>query len=93
MAIDIEQIQEDVSTYSDYEDEGSVSRAKLYRTALRRLITFRTTSSSNQGSSLSQDVRSLENLMARVNDFIAANDTDSASTSRVRFLSVENGFR
>ena len=50
-------------------------------------------SASNQGSSLSRSKAEVMQMLARAQSFVAAKDTASASASRVRFLSVNEGFR
>jgi hypothetical protein len=90
---DLEDIENDVLTYADWEEQGSVSRARSFITAANRWCILRADSASNQGSSLSTNKQWVMNMLARAQSFVAAADTASASKSRVRFLSVNQGFR
>lgn len=81
-------ILDDLNDYSDWEEVGSVSRAKSYITAARRFLQL-PTSSSEQGSAQGYTPQTVQADMALARAFIAANN---ASGSSVRFLSTREGF-
>ena len=93
MSYDLATVQNDLLDYCDFEEQDSVSRAKSYITAANRWLTIVAASSSNQGSSLTRNVQQVQQMIARAQSFVAAKDTASAGKSRVRFLSVNQGFR
>jgi hypothetical protein len=84
------EIESDMTEYADYDAVASVSRARLYVVACRRWIQLVAGSAGNQGSSLSRNVQQVHDMMKRAEEYISAN---ANSGSRVRFLSVERGFR
>lgn len=93
MSFDLEDIENDVLTYADWEEQASVSRARLFITAANRWCILKADSASNQGSSLSINKQTVMQMLARAQSYVAAADTASAATSRVRFLSINQGFR
>tara|TARA_R110000868_G_scaffold290945_1_gene551154 strand:+ start:8436 stop:8792 length:357 start_codon:yes stop_codon:yes gene_type:complete len=90
---DLSDVENDLIEYADFEETDSVSRAKLFITAAKRWTIIAAASASNQGSSLSRSKAEVMQMLARAQSFVAAKDTASASASRVRFLSVNEGFR
>ena len=90
---DLSTVENDLLDYSDFEEQGSISRAKSYITAANRWLTLVAGSASNQGSSLTRNVQQVQQMIARAQSFVAAKDTASAAKSRVRYLSVNQGFR
>lgn len=93
MSFDLEDIEDDVLTYADWEETASVSRARSFITAANRWCILKADSASNQGSSLSINKTVVTQMLARAQSFVAAADTASAAKSRVRFLSTNRGFR
>jgi len=93
MPYDLTTVEDDLLEYSDFEETDSVSRAKLFITAAKRWIILAAASASNQGSSLTRSKAEVMQMLARANSFVAAKDTAAAGQSRVRFLSVNQGFR
>lgn len=94
MAIDFDTIQADLLTYSDYEETGSVARAKLYITAAKRWLNLVAGSASNQSSSMTFNVQQIENELNHARAYVAANDTTKAGRrGSVRFLGGSRGFR
>lgn len=91
-AATLSEILDAINDYSDYEELGSVSRAKSFITACRRFLAL-PNSQADQGSSMGYDHPTVAGLLQDARDFVAANDTSSSSTSRVRFFSFSNGFR
>ena len=72
--------------YADFEEVGSVSRARLFITAAKRWLILRPDSASNQSSSLSIGKSFVETMMKRAQIYVTANTGNSS----VRFLSAEN---
>ena len=85
----IADIETDLLNYADFEEVGSVARAKLFITAAKRWLILRPESASNQSSSLSIGKDSVQELMRRAQDYVAANGTTSGGgRNSVRFLSA-----
>jgi hypothetical protein len=84
----ISDIEADLLEYADFEGVGSVARAQLFVTAAKRWLILRPESASNQSSSLSIGKSSVQDMLERANNFIAAR-----SRGGTRFLSVRDGFR
>ena len=84
------QVQEDLLDNADFEESGSVSKAKAFITAAKRWLILRPQSSSHQGNSLSMDVNQVRQMLSRAQSYVAANDTSSAANSNTRFFSAEN---
>jgi hypothetical protein len=88
----IDEIYETVVDYADFEEVGSLSRAKTFITAAKRFLIANPASQGDQGSSISMSVTQIENLLKRAMDYVSATDTSSAN-SRVTHLHVGRGFR
>jgi hypothetical protein len=85
----IADIEADLIEYADFEEVGSVARAKLFITAAKRWLILRPESASNQSSSLSIGKDSVQELMRRAQDYVDANGTTSGGgRNSVRFLSA-----
>ena len=84
----LSEVVDDLIDNADFEESGSVSKARAFATAANKYLILKPTSQSNQSSSLSWDNNQIQSLLARARDFIAAN-----STSRVRFLGAGDSFR
>jgi len=83
-----------LETNADFEETGSVTKAKAFITAATRWLIRRPDSASDGASSLSIGKQYIENLLKRAYAFVAANKTPSSGdSSSVRFLSVTTGFR
>lgn len=91
-AATLTEILDALNDYSDYEEVGSVARARSYVTAARRFLQLPSTSS-EQGSSLGYSPEHIQNEIAVARAYIAANATSTADNSAVRFLSASEGFR
>ena len=85
-------VEADLLTYSDYEEVGSVSRAKTFMTNAKKWLIQKPTSASNQSSSLSLRTEAVEQMLADARAYVQANDT-SPTASRVRFLQPGGSFR
>lgn len=89
----IADIETDLLEYADFEEVGSVSRARLFVTAAKRWLILRAESASNQGSSLSVGKSFVENMMTRANAFIANNAGSASGAGSTRFLHVGAFYR
>jgi len=90
----IADIETDLLEYADFEEVASVSRAKLFITAAKRWLILRPESASNQSSSMSIGKSSIEAMLQRAQDYVAANaETSSGGVGGVRFLGVGSYFR
>jgi hypothetical protein len=89
----IADIESDLLDYADFEELGSVSRAKSFITAANRWLILRAETASNQSSSLSIGKSFVQDMLKRAQDFVAANDSGSGSAGGVRFLGVGSNFR
>ena len=87
----IADIEADLVEYADFEEVGSVARARLFITAAKRWLILRPDSASNEGSSLSMGKSVVMDMLKRAQDFVAANDNSGGG--RVRFLGVGGNFR
>lgn len=86
----VDQILDDYNDYADYEETNSVSRARSFISACRRLIGIIPQSQSDQGSSMSMSVAQVESMMKHAQVFVEVN---SAPSSAVRFITVSGDFR
>jgi hypothetical protein len=84
----IADVEADLVDYADFEEVGSVARARLFVTAAKRWLILRPESASNQSSSLSIGKSSVSDMLNRAQQYIAANSGGS-----VRFLGPGRGFR
>jgi hypothetical protein len=84
----IADIEADLIDFADFEEVGSVSRARQFVTAARRWLILRADTASNQSSSLTIGKNYVESMMTRATEYIAAN-----SNSHVRHLGVGRSFR
>jgi hypothetical protein len=89
----IADIEADLVEYADFEEVGSVVRARLFITAAKRWLILRPDSASNEGSSLSMGKSVVMDMLKRAQDFVAANDSSNNGGGRVRFLGVGGNFR
>ena len=92
MAATVDEILDALLDYADYEEVGSVARARTYLTACRRFLSL-PASQSDQGSSLGYTPQYVQGELDFARRYIAANDTATNSSSSVRFLSASQGFR
>lgn len=90
----IADIEADLVEYADFEEVGSVARARLFATAAKRWLILRPDSASNQSSSMSIGKSYVQDLLKRAQDYIAAHAaTPSGAQGGVRFLGVGSNFR
>lgn len=83
----LSEVVDDLVDNADFEESGSVAKARAFVTAATKYLILKPTSQSNQSSSLSWDNNQIKDLLARARDFVSAN------SSRVRFLGVGTDFR
>lgn len=86
-------VEQDLVTYLDFEEVGSVARAKACITACNRWFVLRPQSAGSQGHSMTMSVQQVADIQKRAHAFVAARDTAASGNSRVRFLFVGQGFR
>jgi len=92
-AATLTEILDALNDYADYEEVGSVARARMYVTAARRFLQL-PTSSAEQGSSLGYTPEMIQTEIALARTYIASSVTPTTSgQSSVRFLSASEGFR
>lgn len=84
------EVEESLLENADFEEVGSVAKAKAFVTAARRWLVLKPQSASNQSSSMSMNAQQVADMMNAAQAFVDANDS---SRSNVRFLSVLQGFR
>ena len=91
--IDVDQIKTDLVTYADFEEQGSVSRAKSFVTAAKRWLVLTPQMAGSDGRTLTMSHSEVSKLLTRAQNYVDANDTASSGTSKVRHFSFENDFR
>jgi len=91
-AATLTEILDAINDFSDYEEVGSVQRARSYVTAARRFLQLPSTSS-DQSSALGYTPQLIQAEIATARAFIDANANLSSGSSAVRFLSASEGFR
>lgn len=72
-AITIESVHRAYLENADYDEVGSIEKAKKFVTAVRRMMSF-AQSSANQSSSLSFDLATLQRERQQAEAYIAVND-------------------
>lgn len=87
MAATFDQVADAYLDNADFEESGSVAKAKAFVTACVRLLVLLPSSASDQGSSQAFDQKEIQANKQRAQAFIAAN----ASGARVRSFSVNTG--
>jgi hypothetical protein len=88
MAIpDIEAIEQALHDNLDFEETGSVQKAKACVTAANRWLVFKPGSASSMGHSMTMNASAVQEILRRAQEFVAARDTTRA---RTRFFSMEN---
>jgi hypothetical protein len=86
----ITDVQNAILDNADFEEVGSVAKAKLFATAARRWLILRPQSASHQGNSLTLNAQYVNEMLARAQAYITANSNNSGTT----FLGVDyTGFR
>jgi len=94
MSNDFATIQANLLEYSDYEETGSVARAKAYITAAKKWLNLVAGSASNQSSSMTFNVQQIHEELKHARAFVAANDTSvKGRPGGVRFLGSGDSFR
>lgn len=93
MAATIDEVIDALSDNADFEEVGSVAKARAFITAANRFLILTPSSQSDQGSSLSMGLPQVQSLLASARAYVTQADNSSAATSRVRFLSAREGWR
>lgn len=92
-AATLTEILDNLNDYSDYEEVGSVSRAKSWITAAKRFLSL-PSSQSDQGSSLGYSPDMVRKELNYARAYVRANDTTQTSNSaQVRFFSTSGDYR
>tara|TARA_R110000822_G_C15205826_1_gene482852 strand:- start:155 stop:433 length:279 start_codon:yes stop_codon:yes gene_type:complete len=90
----ITEIETDLLEYADFEEVGSVARARLFITAANRWLILRADSASSNSQSMSIGKAFVENLLIRARDYVAVKAaTPTGGVGGVRFLGVGGSFR
>ena len=92
MAATLTEILDALNDYSDFEEVGSVARARSFITAARRFLAL-PSNESDQGSSMGYSPQLVQQELAYARQYVRANQEATAGTSQVRFLSAAEGFR
>jgi hypothetical protein len=88
MAIpDIEAIEQALHDNLDFEETGSVEKAKACVTAANRWLVFKPGASASMGHSMTMNPSAVQSILQRAQEYVAARDT---SRRRTRFFSMEN---
>lgn len=90
MACRIEEVIDALVDNADFEEVGSVAKAKAYVTAATRFFILSPEQQAHQGSMMKASVEQIERTLHRAQQFV---DVNSGRTSRVRFLSASGGWR
>jgi len=77
----------------DYEETGSLAKAKATISAGRAWLILRPVSAADQSSSLTLSHSEVRAIIEDARRYVASNVSTSASTTGVRFLSTNEGFR
>jgi hypothetical protein len=85
----ISEIESDLLDFADFEEVGSVSRARSFITAAKRWLILRADSASHQSSSMTIGKSFVQDMLKRAQDFVATN----SNTGGVRHLGVGRAFR
>jgi len=89
MARTIDEIITALQDNADFEEVGSVAKAKAFVTAAREYLILAPNTAADQGSSMSINADHIERQLQRAQTYIAAN----AGGGGVRFLGVSRTFR
>lgn len=84
----IAEIEADLVGFADFEEVGSVTRAKQFITAAKRWLILRADSASHQASSMTIGKSYVQDMLKRAMDFVAIN-----SRGAVRYLGPGSHFR
>lgn len=83
----IADIESDLVDYADFEEVGSVTRAKQFITAAKRWLILRADSASHQASSMTIGKSYVQDMLRRAMDFVAVR------SGGVRYLGPGGHFR
>ena len=89
----IDEVIDELLTNADFEASNSVAKARAFITAANRFLIMTPASQSDKGASLSMGLAEIRSLLNAARSFVNQSSTDSAATSRVRFLSAREGWR
>ena len=86
----IAEIEDSLVDFADFEEVGSVARAKQFITAAKRWLILRADSSSHQSSSMTIGKSYVQDMLKRAMDFVAAK---ASVGGQVRFLGPGSNYR
>lgn len=93
MPATIDEVIDALNDNADFEETNSVAKARAFITAANRFLIMTPASQSHEGASLSMGLQQIQALLQAARGFVNQVDTNSAATSRVRFLSARIGYR
>lgn len=82
------EIQTSVEEYADYAEVGSVARARLFKTALTRLIMKLPQATSQAGASTALPIETYKRMLDDVAAWLVANDARSGANQRARTFNL-----
>lgn len=90
MSVTLSDVQTALLDNADFEEDGSLAKAKAFQTAAKQWFILVPNSTSKEGASMSMHSQQIENLLKRANAYIAANDTANNNRRQpgVRFIEV-----
>lgn len=86
----IDEIYDDLLQLADFEEVGSVQRAREFITVANRWLILQPEEQQDQYSRIKFNTARIEALLVRARQYVRANDQSTAARSSVRFHSVEN---
>lgn len=93
MAATYDEVVDALLNNADFEESGSVSKARAFITAATRYFILQPASASDQNSSMAMGLTQIQDLMARATAFVRTANATTAATSQVRYLTAAEGFR
>ena len=89
MPVDIAAIEKELEELLDFEEVGSVDRARKFITVANKWLAFKAESASHQSSSMTIGKSYVVEMIKRAHNFVASHSRSSG----VRHLGVGRGFR
>lgn len=93
MQFTLTEIDEGLEENADFEEVASTAKALAFITWMNRWLIRRPDSASNQSSSMSMNKPAMLDLLKRARAYVAANGSAADGSTRVRYFSVQDGFR
>ena len=89
---ELKDIRNELDFNADYQETGSVAKAKKYVTAATRFLQRAASSASHQGASETREMQEIRFLKEEAQRYVNENDTISTTSTGVRFYGFQ-GFR